>query len=209
MKKTAILLAMSAMPFFTMAQQNETVKADKHTQQKRAGEMFNFPDNIKLSKNELNERVEQKTETLTKYIKALAEKKETDMKLVDEAMKLFNNNEYATVSVTRRSQAEPETVPVRTYLKRLNRLKYDKVRITWHNAQYVSNFTKQPNGNYMGLVAFEQEFTGVKNGETNYTYRDVTQKHVEVTVKIKETGSGNMKKGFVEVFLGNIGVEEQ
>jgi hypothetical protein len=48
----------------------------------------------------------------------------------------------------------------------------------------------------------------VRNGEVNYTYRDVTEKHVEVTVKVWKA-SGEKKNAWVEVFLGNIGVTEQ
>ena len=208
MKSITIYMAMLALPTMAFGQSQETVKATPKQTKERQGETFQFPDNIKLSKNELNERVVAKTEELTRYIKELAESNGTDAATVDAAMKLFNNNEYATVTVTRKNEKEPVTVPVRTYLKRLNRLKYNKVQITWHNAQYVSNFNRQPDGNYVGLVAFEQEFTGVRNGEVNYTYRDVTEKHVEVTVKVWKA-SGEKKNAWVEVFLGNIGVTEQ
>lgn len=200
---------MLLLPFFAMAQKNETVKASKQEKIHRENEVFIFPDNIRFYKNELNERVEKKTMELTRYIKALAQDDGTNHAAeIEAAMKLFNNNEYAMVTVTRKSQAEPVTVPVRTYLNRLVRLKYNTVNIAWRNAQYVSNFTKQPDGTYMGLVAFEQEFTGVKGGEVNYTYHDLTQKRAEVTVKVwdsKETP----RKEFMDVFLGNIGVTEE
>ena len=207
MKHAALWVSLLALPTVTIAQKQETVKATPAQKKARQGDLFVFPDNIKLSKNELNERVMAKTEELTRYIKELAESNGTDAATVDAAMKLFNHNEYATVTVTRKNEKAPLTVPVRTYLKRLNRLKYNKVQITWHNAQYVSNFTRQPDGNYVGLVAFEQEFTGVRNGEANYTYHDVTEKHVEVTVKVWK--ATDKKNAWVEVFLGNIGVTEQ
>jgi hypothetical protein len=163
-----------------------------------------------LYKDQLNKRVEYKTIELTRLIKALSEKKETDKGLVAEAMKLFNNNEYALVSVSRKNEKKPVTVPVRTYLSRLNRLKYDKVNILWHNATYVSNFTRQPDGTYMGLVAVEQEFTGIMSGEAHYIYKDRTQKRVEVVVKIwSAKDSKDVKKEYLDVFLGNIGVIEE
>ncbi len=207
MKSAILYISLLALPLLSAAQNKETVTATPKQTKVRQGEVFQFPDNIKLSKNELNERVMAKTEELTRYIKELAESNGTDAATVDAAMKLFNNNEYATVTVTSKKDKTPLTVPVRTYLKRLNRLKYNKVQITWYNAQYVSNFTRQPDGNYVGLVAFEQEFTGVRNGEANYTYHDVTEKHVEVTVKVWK--ATDKKNAWVEVFLGNIGVTEQ
>jgi phosphopantothenoylcysteine decarboxylase/phosphopantothenate--cysteine ligase len=101
--------------------------------------------------------------------------------------------------------------PVKQYLYNLARLRYDNVTISWHNAEYVSNFTKQPDGTYTALVAVEQEFTGIKSGEANYTYHDVTQKHIEVTVKMRDEKNinGVITKSYVEVFLGNIGVTEE
>jgi hypothetical protein len=211
MSRSYLLLIAMVFPFVAGAQNSEPVKASKNTKEAAAEQqIFTLPDNIKLNKKELNERVENKTMELTRLIKALSEKKETDKALVAEAMKLFNNNEYALVSVTRKNEKKPVTVPVRTYLSRLNRLKYDKVNILWHNATYVSNFTRQPNGTYMGLVAVEQEFTGIMSGEANYVYKDRTQKRVEVTVKVWDAKDDkDIKKQYLDVFLGNIGVTEE
>lgn len=206
--KTAYLLLLITLPFVAAAQKDETLAANKQTKAERENQTFIFPDNIKVDKNELNERVEKKTIKLTRYIKMLAEAKDNPKPVIDAAMKLFNNNEKAQVSVTRNGQTNVETMLVRVYLNRLTQLKYDKVRIVWHNAQYVSNFTKQPNGTYRGLVAFEQEFTGMKNGEINYTFHDVTQKRVEVDVKVWNA-KGEDKKAYMDVFLGNIGVIEE
>lgn len=151
-----LLIAAMATPLLSVAQQNETLHAGKQVQAERENQTFRFPDNTVLNKNELNERVEAKTKELAGYIKLLAgnNSEATTNALIDKAMKLFNNNEYATVTVTRQSQPHPVTVPVRTYLKRLSRLHYNgNVRITWRNAQYLSNFNRQPDGTYMGLRA--------------------------------------------------------
>jgi hypothetical protein len=114
------------------------------------------------------------------------------------------------VTVTSKSHPEPVTKPIRVYLLGLAKLHYDKVNIVWHNAQYVSNFTKQPDGTYMGLVAYEQEFTGVKGGEANYTYHDVTQKRIETSVRVWDVKKdGVVTKSYMDVFLGNIGVTEE
>lgn len=211
MRHYYMLIALFVMSLAATAQQNETVKANKKTRAAREGEVFVFPDNIRFSKNELNERVEKKTAELTRLIHKIAEKNNANYKTqVAEAMKLFNNNERVLVSVTTKSKPQPETMPVRQYLERLGKLKYDRVTITWHNAQYVSNFTRQPDGTYRGIVAFEQEFTGVRAGEAGYTYHDVTQKRIEVGVKVwDDKNAAAPGKAYMDVFLGNIGVTEE
>lgn len=211
MKRYYMLIAALLISLAAPAQQNETVKANKKTRTAREGEVFIFPDNIRLKKNELNDRVEKKTKELTRLIRQIAEKNNSNYKAqVAEAMALFNNNERALVSVTTKSKPAPETMPVRQYLERLAKLRYDKVSIVWHNAQYVSNFTRQPDGTYRGIVAFEQEFTGVRGGEAGYTYHDVTQKRVETSVKVWDDKNAPAPgKAYVDVFLGNIGVTEE
>lgn len=211
MNRYFIAMVLFSLSLSAQAQQNETVRADKKTRAARESEVFVFPDNIKFSKNELNERVEKKTKELTKLVHKIAEKNSGNYKMyVDEAMKLFNDNERVLVSVTARSKAQPETMPVRQYLERLGKLKYDRVSITWHNAQYVSNFTRQPDGTYRGIVAFEQEFTGVRDGEAGYRYHDVTQKRIEVGVKVwDDKNAAAPGKAYMDVFLGNIGVTEE
>lgn len=211
MKAFHLAMMIIALPLLSTAQQNQTLQTTKKEKEERKEQNYQFPDNTVLSQNELNERVEAKTKELTGYIKLLAKTNYASADaVVNKAMKLFNNNEQAMVTVTRKSQAGPITVPVRTYLKRLARLKYDNVQITWRNAQYVSNFTKQPDGTYRGLVAFEQRFTGVRNGEPAYVYNDVTQKRIEVAVRIWDTrDEAQNKVAYMDVFLGNIGVVEE
>ncbi|MBX2904659.1 MAG: hypothetical protein KF744_01385 [Taibaiella sp.] len=211
MKRYYIFSIIMLLALSVGAQQNETVKGNKKTRAAREGQVFVFPDNIKFSKNELNQRVEQKTKELTRLIHKIAEKNNTNYKAqVAEAMKLFNNNDKVLVSVTAKSKSALETMPVRQYLERLGKLKYDNVNITWHNAQYVSNFTRQPDGTYRGIVAFEQEFTGVRGGEAGYTYHDVTQKRIEVGVKVwDDKNAAAPGKAYMDVFLGNIGVTEE
>lgn len=203
---------MLALPYGSIAQTNETVHADKRTMAERDDEVFNFPDNIMLSKNELNKRVEEKTTELAGYIRQIAEaraKGDSANDLIEKAMLLFNNDKYATVTVTRKSLPEPVTVPVRTYLNRLDRLKYDKVRIKWNDARYVSKFTKRPDGSYAGIVAYEQKFTGIRGSEVNYTYSDVTRKNIEVIFAVHDAKDMEQgRKAYVQVFLGNIGITE-
>jgi hypothetical protein len=210
MRVYTLLLIAFIFPFVASAQKGEPVKNAKHAKTADEKEVFVFPDHIRLYKKELNERVEKKTKELTRIIKEMAEKQGGDHRAeVEEAMKLFNNNDHVMVTVTSKKHPEPVTKPIRVYLSDLAKLHYSNVNIAWHNAQYVSNFTRQPNGTYMGIVAVEQEFTGVKAGEAAYVYRDVTEKKAEVIVKVwDEVKNGVITKSYVDVFLGNIGVTE-
>jgi len=211
MKIATMLMAAAFVPFMAMAQTNETVKATRKQAVKREGQVFIFPDNVRFSKNELNARVAQKTKELTRHMKILAEKKDRAYRShVEEAMKLFNNNDKVLVTYTSKSKPEPTTVPVRQYLSRLAQLQYDNVTVNWTNAQYLSKFTRQPDGTYKAIVAYEQEFTGQKGGEANYVYHDVTQKRIEVGVKVWDAPKDSTgRKAYMDVFLGNIGVTEE
>ncbi len=209
MRSLQLLTAILLLPVMVLAQRSEPVKSDKKAKKADPQQVFVFPDSIKMYKKEMNALVEDKTKLLTSYIKKIATG--TDVKKnIAGAMALFNNNENRMVTVTSKAHPEPATKPVRQYLNDVAKLHYSNVSIVWHNAQYVSNFTKQPDGTYSALVAFEQEFTGVKAGEASYTYHDVTQKRAEVVVKVwdHKTQSGK-KEAYMDVFLGNIGVAEE
>ena len=213
MRSTYLLLLTLLIPLLGLAQKNEPVKSHNTAKSKTdtAQEVFIFPDHIRLYKDAMNRKVEEKSKELTKYLNLLAKNKQGNSEAtINAAMKLFNNDEGKMVSVKRKGTAEPVTMPVRKYLNELTKLHYDNVRISWHNAQYVSNFTKQPDGTYAAQVAFEQEFAGTKEGELIYTYYDVTQKRIEVIVKVWDAKNEKpVKKSYVDVFLGNIGVVEE
>lgn len=211
MRSLLFVLTAFIAPAFVFAQTNETIKSNKKAKPTDEQQVFIFPDSIKLYKKELNALVEGKTKALTNSLKKIAVSTGDEQKReIAAAMLLFNNNEKRLVTVTSKRNPQPVTKPVKQYLNDLAQLRYSKVNIVWHNAQYVSNFVKQPNGTYAALVAFEQEFTGIKTGEVSYTYHDVTQKRTEVIVKVWEPKT--KKKGkelYMDVFLGNIGVTEE
>lgn len=211
MRSLLFFLTVLIAPAFVFAQTNETIKSNKKAKPADEQQVFIFPDSIKLYKKELNALVEEKTKALTNSLKKIAISSGDEQKReIATAMLLFNNNEKRLVTVTSKRNPQPVTKPVKQYLNDLAQLRYSKVNIVWHNAQYVSNFVKQPNGTYAALVAFEQEFTGIKTGEVSYTYHDVTQKRTEIIVKVWEPKT--KKKGkelYMDVFLGNIGVTEE
>jgi hypothetical protein len=211
MRSLLIILSIFLIPSLVLAQANEPVKSNKNAKKANNQQVFVFPDSITFYKKELNELVEEKTKALTRSFKKIAVSNGAEQKQeIASAMQLFNNNEKRLVTVTSKKNPEPVTKPIRKYLNDLAQLHYSKVSIVWHNAEYVSNFVKQPDGTYAALVAFEQEFTGIKTGEANYTYHDVTQKRIEITVKVWDPKA--KKKGkeyYMDVFLGNIGVTEE
>lgn len=205
--KLSGIFALLFLPLAMQAQTHQPMTPGNDPKQ-----FFVFPDNIRISRQELNERLEAKTAELSHCFQLLAQKRDPNYAAtIKRAMQLFNNDDQKVVTVTGKRYPKPVTKPVRKYLNDLTKLKYDKVTIMWHNAQYVSKFTKQPDGNYSAIVAFEQEFTGVKSGEANYTYHDVTQKRIEVSVKVwdKENADGVKTKSYIDVYLGNIGVTEE
>jgi hypothetical protein len=208
MKTTKGVMLALLFPIAMTAQTNQPLqgaaKADS------AAQLFIFPDNIQFSRQQLNEKVLEKTKELTRCIELLAQKKDPNYRVtIQKAMSLFNNDERKMVTVTGKRYPRPVTKPVRTYLNDLSKLKYDKVSVDWNEALYVSRYIKQPNGTYTALVVFEQQFTGINAGEANYTYRDMTEKRIEITVKVwDKEEKGVITKAYMDVFLGNIGVTE-
>jgi len=100
---------------------------------------------------------------------------------IDNAVKLFIN-EDATVQVSNvRDTSYRNKFKIREYLKRVKALKYDKVEIEWTSIQYVSDLRLGDDGNYHGVISYEQLFTGIKDGII--IYKDLTRKDTLVVVK--------------------------
>ena len=198
------------IPQMAFGQTNDRIKAAAG-EESTTREEYIFPDHYRFYKKELNERIQKKTAALTQCLQNLAGKQGVDRKAeIDKAMKLFNNDESKLVTVTSKKHPEPVIMPVRKYLEHFAGLPYTKISVVWRNATYMSNFVKQPDDTYAAIVAVEQKFVGINKGEAKYTYRDLTEKRIEVTVKawdVKE--GGKITKAYMDVFLGNIGVKEQ
>ena len=125
---------------------------------------------------------------------------------IDNAVKLFIDEE-ATVQVSNVSDTTYRSkFKVREYLKRVKALKYDKVKIEWTSIQYVSDLRLGDDGNYHGVISYEQLFTGFIDG--NIVYRDLTKK--DTLVVVKRQAIENEGKTFIcwEVLLSDIQVTQ-
>ncbi|WP_146897435.1 hypothetical protein [Adhaeribacter aerolatus] len=153
-------------------------------------------------------KAKEKTDRLGTYLALIADKateRAEANKAVDAACGLFlSDSSRITVSNVNNNKKVKHTV--RNYLKRLRLLPYDEVVVTWTNVGYVTNLKKGPDGNYYGSVTFQQVFEGYTDGKP--LYRDVTQKSVQVVLKMYDWIEEGEKKQLWDVFLSDVGVEE-
>lgn len=149
-----------------------------------------------------------KTKELSDYIKVLCDKStEYDRaeKAIDQACLLFAN-EDATVSVSSVNRQNVARYRIREYLKKIKLVKYGRVEIEWTKIQYVSKLRKGPDGNYYGIITFEQVFKGYKDNEL--VYSDVTRKNIEVILKTYKKSIEGKSQSTWDVLLSDIGVVE-
>jgi hypothetical protein len=150
----------------------------------------------------------QKVEDLGRYIKKIADKR-TDLveanKTVDLAVLLFLN-EDKIVEVSQGSSEQKARFKIRSYLNKLKLLKYENVSISWQNISYVSNLRKGVDGNYYGIVSFDQVFEAVNEGEI--VYRDLTRKNIEVILTSYKKQVDGQEKDLWDIFLSDIGVKQ-
>jgi hypothetical protein len=168
-------------------------------------------DKLTLSDEDLKQfqiKAQQKVNSLGEYISIIADKSTSLIegnKAIDLAEGLFLDK-TSRIEVSNLNIENNVKYEVRKYLNRLRALKYDEVVVTWIEVSYVSNLEKGPDGNYHGVVTFQQIFEGYSDGIV--TYQDVTQKNVEVVLK----SYSKQKRGEIielwDVFLTNVKVEE-
>jgi hypothetical protein len=151
----------------------------------------------------------QKTKELTNYINTITDKtlKDNEIKLnaVDLAVNLFVSEDNL-VEVSNKNRVDVSTYKIREYLNKLRVLPYTKVKITYYDIQYISEFKKGTDGKYYGVITFFQKFEGFI--ENRPVYSDVTQKNVEVIIDKVTTIYGSKKVERWNVLLGNITVAE-
>ena len=151
----------------------------------------------------------QKTKELTNYINTITDKtiKDNEIKLksVDLAVDLFVS-ENNVVEVSKKNREKVISYKIREYLNKLRVLPYTKVKITYYDIQYISDFKKGTDGKYYGVITFFQKFEGFIEGKP--VYSDVTQKNIEVVIDKVTTIYGSKKVERWNVLLGNITVAE-
>ena len=122
---------------------------------------------------------------------------------IDLAVKLFTSEDRTVeVSSTKRTTKNP--YPIREYLNRIRAMPYDNVRVSWSNISYISNLRKGMDGNYYGIISFDQYFEGIKDGKA--IYRDRTRKNVEVVLKSQNIYKDGQEIPYCDIFLSDIGV---
>ncbi len=93
---------------------------------------------------------------------------------------------------------------IRTYLSRLKLVQYDKIEIEWTNVQYVSDVKRGVDGNFYGVVSFEQVFRGYRDGKL--VYQDITRKNATIVLKTYEKNYEGNVTNVWDVLLSDIGV---
>jgi hypothetical protein len=163
---------------------------------------------VSIDKKEFERRAIQKTEALGIYLKILCEKNQEKWNpAIEGAVALFTD-EDRSVEVTntdaKTGAVASKLFKIRVYLKRMTQLRYDRVDISWSKMQYVSNLREQPDGSYMGIVTFEQDFKAYRDGRQ--IFGDKTRKNAEVKLKLYKKLVEGREKISWDVLLGNIGV---
>ena len=125
---------------------------------------------------------------------------------IDNAVKLFIS-EDASVQVSNvRDTTYKRKFKIREYLRRVKSLNFDKVEIEWASIQYVSDLRLGDDGNYHGVISYEQKFRGMKDGRI--VYEDMTKKNTLVIVKSIPIPSDGLTFICWDVFLSDIEVTQ-
>ena len=159
-----------------------------------------------ISKAEFEKKALQKTNQLNIYLKVICDRSadyEEINKAIDQSMGLFVD-ENAMIETSSVNRNDVKRYKVRNYLSHIKLIKYDKIEIEWTNVQYVSDLKQGPDGNYYGVVSFEQVFRGYRDGKL--IYEDVTRKNTNVVLKTYEKNIDGNTKSLWDVLLSDIGV---
>ncbi|MBC8034068.1 MAG: hypothetical protein H7Y03_07990 [Chitinophagaceae bacterium] len=157
-------------------------------------------------REEFEKKALQKTKQLNTYLKIICDKSastEDVNKAVEMSVTLFVDDN-AVVEISSINNNETVHKKIRQYLSHIKYVQYDKIEIEWTNVQYVSDLKKGPDGNFYGVVSFEQVFRGYRDGKI--VYQDITRKNVTVILKTYEKNVQGATKDDWEVLLGDIGV---
>ena len=159
-----------------------------------------------VSRKEFEDKATQKTIQFTQYLKILCDKTadyEEINKAINQAITLFVN-EGAMIETSSNNRNTISRLKVRDYLLKVKRIQYDKIEIEWTHVQYVSDLKPGPDGNFYGVVSFEQEFRGYRDGKL--VYSDITRKNATVVLKTYQKNYEGTTKSIWDVLLSDIGV---
>jgi hypothetical protein len=179
---------------------NDMTKADS-ARQKAFSEIAG-----NISRKDFEDRAVQKTNKLNEYLKILCNKSATYEKsneAIDQAVSLFVN-ENAIVETSSIKKNTVNHYKIREYLTRVKLFKYDRIEIEWTHVQYVSDLKLGADGNFYGVVTFEQEFRGYRDNQL--VYSDITRKNTNVILKTYNKNYEGTTKTIWDVLLSDIGV---
>jgi len=148
----------------------------------------------------------QRVEEFVAYISIITDKgRSNDEK--DKAIGLAKNLFLfdATIEVTSANRVGSRQMPVGQYLNRLKLLPYTYTRIEWIQSRFVKDLTQSADGNYYGIIAGQQTFTGFgANGKVSY--EDLTDKNVRVKLGFQKTTIDGQKVDKWRILLGDVRV---
>lgn len=154
---------------------------------------------------EVKDLVKQKVENFTTICYNLANRGFIKDNM-DKGLKLFNYDMKKTVQTQSKSSAIPTPRPIEQYFKKLTVMGYKKVTITSKEIQFISNIVKGADGAFHATAVLLQEFEGQKlDGRT---YHDLTKKRIDIIIKVYDKQEGNKTKTFIDIFLGDVTVDE-
>ena len=159
-------------------------------------------------KQEFEKLALMKANDFGKYLEIISNKEEVEedkLMAITNACKLFVSDS-SKVEVSSVNRPEKEQYPVPIYLDRLRMLPYDKVAMTWMQAQMVSRFRLGQDGRYYGMIAAQQLFRGYLDDEI--VYQDVTEKNIEIVLAQYDVFDEGVKKKKWDVLLSNVGVKQ-
>ncbi|HEX9508973.1 MAG TPA: hypothetical protein VF939_00725 [Puia sp.] len=159
-----------------------------------------------VPKKEFEDKAEKKTTQFTEYLKILCDKTanyEEINKAIGQAITLFVN-EGAMIETSSNNRNTVSRMKIRDYLNKVKRIQYDKIEIEWTHVQYVSDLKPGPDGNFYGVVSFEQEFRGYRDGKL--VYSDITRKNATVVLKTYQKSLEGTTRSIWDVLLSDIGV---
>ncbi|MEZ4687740.1 MAG: Kazal-type serine protease inhibitor family protein [Bacteroidia bacterium] len=153
----------------------------------------------------------QKVKTLNEYISVILgySKKDGEENRVntsiEEALNLFVSPESSQVAVT---GVSTKYFTIRDYLDRIKNYSYGRVDIVWTEIGYVSQLKKGTDGNYYGTITVTQQFAGYSEDKTTPQYIDVTEKNIEIVLRVFTINDRGRIEVDCEVLLGDIGVKD-
>ncbi len=171
---------------------------------------LNVVEEFELTDEELKafkQTTRDKISELETCIKIIGDKKYSSIKKkksIETALKLFIPDAKMQVSSLRNGRVSVNTFPMETYFMRLKSLPYSKVKISFYDLAYISDFQKGADGKYYATAFIFQKFEGFYGD--NLSYEDKTQKTIDITLELREDPFFKKKRWVI--LLGDVKVTE-